>query len=237
MMRRWRAWAAAAVETLDDPATDDDTVVTSLRDVARINRLFGGARAATGRLDAFLAGLPGGTTLTLLDVGTGTGDLPRAAAMRAARRGVTLRLVGLERHRAAAREAARHGGVAAVVADGGRLPFRDRAVDLVLCAKLLHHLPGAAGERLLRELDRVARVGVVVADVRRSALAAAGLWLASFPLGFHAATRHDGVISVFRGFTAPELAAACARAGVRAEVRAHPGWDLTAAWRPNGSTA
>ena len=170
-------------------------------------------------------------------MGTGSADIPRAAARRAARRSITLRCFGLERHPAAAREAARAGGVAALIADGGALPFRAQSVDLVLCAKLLHHLPGAAGLQLLRELDRVARLAVVVADIRRSALAAAGLWLASFPMRFHPATRRDGVISVFRGFSGDELRGICAAAGVHAAVKRHLGWSLTAAWRPQEARA
>jgi hypothetical protein len=232
-----RQWAADASELLDDPLADAGDVVASLRDIARINRVFGGAAAAAARLDEFLVGMPSGATITLLDVGTGAADIPRAAAARAARRGITLRCVGLERHRAAAREAARGGGVAAVIADGGSLPFGARSVDLVLCAKLLHHLPGEPGRQLLRELDRVARLAVVVADIRRSVVAAAGLWLASFPMRFHPATRRDGVISVFRGFSSGELRGICAAAGVRAAVRRHPGWSLTAAWRPQGAPA
>lgn len=232
MMGALRTWAARAVETLDDPRTDDAVVVASLRDIARINRMFGGARAAVGRLDEFLERAPRGATLTLLDVGTGTGDLPRAAARRARARGITLRLVGLERHPAAARAARAGGDLAAIIADGGRLPLRSRSVDLVLCAKLLHHLPGAPGTRLLAEMDRVARLGVVVADIHRSAFAAAGIWLASFPLGFHPNTRHDSVISVFRGFRPAELRSACAAARVAATVKSHPGFCLTAAWRP-----
>ena len=106
----------------------------------------------------------------------------------------------------------------------------------MLCAKLLHHLPGAAGTTLLRELDRVARRGVVVADIRRSPVAAAGIWLASFPMRFHPATRRDSVISVFRGFSDEELLCACRAAGIdRATIRRHPGWCLTAAWRPAGA--
>ena len=88
-----RSWAARAVETLDDPRTEDAVIVTSLRDIARINRVFGGARAAVGRLDEFLARCSRGATLTLLDVGTGTGDIPRAAARRAQARGITLKLI------------------------------------------------------------------------------------------------------------------------------------------------
>ena len=230
-----RAWAARSTELLDDPAADERDVVASLRDIARINRAFGGAAAAAQRLDEFLRPIAPGSTISLLDVGTGAGDIPRAAAARAARRGISLQLIGLERIKAAAREAARDGGVAALVADGGQLPFRSASVDLVLCSKVLHHLPGEPGQQLLREMNRVARLGVVVADIRRSVIAAAGIWLASFPMRFHPATRRDGVISVFRGFSPLELLAICRSAGVSAAVRRHPGWCLTAAWRPGAS--
>lgn len=232
-----RRWAARTAEVLDDPRTDAGVVVATLRDIARINRFFGGASAAARRLGEFLDGGASGRSVTLLDVGTGAADIPRAAARLAARRGITLRLVGVERVLAAAREAARLGGVAAVVADGGSLPFRTGSVDLVLCAKLLHHLPGEAGRRLLLELDRVARRAVVVADIRRSVFAAAGIWLVSFPMRFHPATRRDGVISVFRGFSRAELRGICAAAGFDAAVKRHPGWCLTAAWRPRGAAA
>ena len=237
MTRALRTWAARAVETLDDPHADDAVVLASLRDIARINHLFGGAAAAARRVDEFLAGAPAGAALTLLDVGTGGGDIPRRVARVARRRGIELRLIGLERHRAAAREAARAGGLSAILADGARLPLRGRSVDLVLCSKVLHHAPGEAGRRLIAELDRVARIAVVVADIRRSAVAAAGIWVAGHLLGFHPATRRDGVISVFRGFTRAELLGVCASAGVRASVRSHPGWCLTAAWRPAAATA
>jgi hypothetical protein len=54
---------------------------------------------------------------------------------------------------------------------------------------------------------------------------------------FHPATRRDGVISVFRGFSGDELRGICADAGVCAAVKRHPGWCLTAAWRPQEARA
>jgi hypothetical protein len=230
-----RDWAQRSRELLDDPGADAAVVAASLRDIAVINRLFGGARAAVNRVDEFFAAVKPGSTVTLLDVGTGSGDIPRAAALRARRRGITLRMVGLERIVPAAREAAQTGDTAVLVADGGELPFASRSIDLVLCAKVLHHLPGESGCRLLREMDRVARKGVVVADIRRSAVAAAGLWLASFPLRLHPVTRRDGVISVFRGFSGAELRDRCTDAGISARIKRHPGWCLTAAWQPGGT--
>ena len=236
-MRAARAWARSRAELLDDPGADDGAVLASLGDVARINRLFGGRRAAVERLDGFFREEPHGAALSLLDVGTGLGDIPAAAAQRAQERGLTLRLVALERHPAAAREVRRRGGVAVFVAEGGRLPLADGAADYVLCSQVLHHFDGAVATRLVAELDRVARKAVVIADLRRSALAAVAIFLASFPLRFHPATRRDGVASVLRGYTDGELAAVCRSAGVVAGVRRHAGFRLTAAWRPRGATA
>ncbi len=229
-----RRWARGSVELLDDPAADAAAVLASLADVSRINRVLGGRRAAVVRLDGLLRAERDGATLTLLDVGTGLGDIPLAAARRAARRGIALRLVGLEHHAAAARAAGAR-GLLALVADGVRLPFADRSVDYVLCSQLLHHFAGEAAVRLVRELDRVACRGVVIADLRRSALAAAGFYLASFALRVEPVTRRDGVISVFRGFRTAELANICRAAGVEPVMRRHPGYRLTAAWRPAGS--
>jgi hypothetical protein len=78
----------------------------------------------------------------------------------------------------------------------------------------------------------VSRGWVVVSDLRRSWLAACGFWLVSWPLGFHRVTRHDGFVSVMRGFTADELGRRVYDAtGRRAEVRRHLGYRVTAAWR------
>ena len=167
------AWARRRGEVLDDPGADGATVVASLVDVARSNRLFGGTRAALAALERFLETGAAPATLTLLDVGTGLGDIPAAAAARAAARGLSLRCVGVDRHPAAAR-AAHRSGLATVVAEATRLPFRDGAVDLAMASQLLHHFEGRAAERLLREFDRVAGRGAVIADLRRSVVAAGG---------------------------------------------------------------
>lgn len=226
-------WARRRGELLDDPAADSATVVASLADVARSNRFLGGRRAALAALGGFLRAGAAPAALTLLDVGTGLGDIPLAAAAAARTSGIALRLLGVERHPAAAR-AARVRGLVAVVASGAALPFRTGAVDLALCSQLLHHCSATEGDRLVRELDRVARRGVVIADLRRSLVAAAGFYVAAVALRFHAVTRRDGVISVLRGFTAAELTNLCREAGVEARVRRHLGFRLTAAWRPRG---
>jgi hypothetical protein len=64
-------------------------------------------------------------------------------------------------------------------------------------------------------------------------LAAAGLWLVSFPLRFHAVSRHDGVVSVMRGFTAGELADTVKQAvSKKPIVHRRLGFRVTTSWAP-----
>jgi len=222
-------------ELLDDPAVAPAVAERSLRDVARSNVLFGGRRAVLRAVGDILPAL--GARGTLLDVGTGLGDIPAAARRLAARRGIALTTVGVDlRASLAAASRARIGE--AVCADALALPFDDGAVDVVTCSQVLHHFAEDEAVRVLRELTRVARVGVVIGDLRRSWLAAALFWLASWPLGFHRVTRHDGVLSVLRGFTRDELRALAERAGASAPaVRRSLGWRLAATWGPPGAGA
>lgn len=218
------------IEILDDPNVDPAVRERSLNDVARSNKWLGGLRAATLELDAALDGLPAGATL--LDVGTGLADIPyRVARERAGREApvTTFAVDEAPSLLAAARARVRH----VVCANALALPFRDRSIDVVCCSQLLHHFTGDDAKRVLREMNRVARRAVVVSDLRRSWIAMAGFWLVSFPLGFHSVTRHDGVVSVSRGFTVEELAElVMAATGVAPRVRRRLGFRLTARWTP-----
>lgn len=221
-------------EHLDDPTLDPAVATRSLRDIALANALFGGRRAVLGELTGHFvqAAREGIRSLTLLDVGTGLGDIPRAARDAAATHGVTLRTIGLEVNAALA-QAARDGAGLALAGDARRLPFATASVDLITCSQVLHHLDDEDAHALLGELTRVACRGVIVSDLRRSWLAAGLLWCVSFPLRFHPVSRHDGVLSIFRGYTAPELRQAVHGAtGRRPEVRHRLGWRITAHWSP-----
>jgi SAM-dependent methyltransferase len=218
------------VEILDSPDVDPQVVTRSLADVARANALFGGISSAMEEIKSALRELSG--RATLLDVGTGLGDIPCRARSFAAEKGIDLTTVGLDSALELAR-ASRRAVSISVCGDALHLPFADRSVDIVMCSQVLHHFVASDAARLLREMDRVARVRVVVSDLRRSWIAAAGLWLVSFPLGFHAVSRHDGVVSVLRGFTREELSDTVKDAIARKPVvHQRRGFRITASWTP-----
>ena len=216
-------------EMLDDPGSDPALALRSLHDIAKANLLFGGRRAVVRELRRRMARQTGPVRL-LLDIGTGLGDIPAASRRAAASARVDLRTIGLELAPALAR-AARPACNFTVVGDALHLPFADASIDIVTCSQVLHHFDDAEAETLLRECTRVASEAVVIADLRRSWLAIGGLWLASFALRFHPVSRHDGIVSILRGYTAPELRSLVARViGVRPEVRYGLGWRVTAVW-------
>ncbi|MBV6522391.1 MAG: hypothetical protein MNPFHGCM_02539 [Gemmatimonadaceae bacterium] len=216
------------IEYLDSPDVDPALRQRSHRDIRLSNTLFGGLRAFLLEFERIVPDLP--QRATLLDIGTGAGDMPAQSVQLARRHGIELTAIGLDAVPALVVSTTRRIPLG-VCAHALALPFAARSIDVVCCSQLLHHFDDANALIALGELHRVARRYVIVSDLRRNWLAVAGLWGASFPLGFHPVSRHDGVVSILRGFTIEELRALVRRAvGVDADVRARLGFRITATW-------
>jgi 2-polyprenyl-3-methyl-5-hydroxy-6-metoxy-1,4-benzoquinol methylase len=201
-----------------------------MKDVERANVLFGGRRAALAELSNAFRTVGG--TATMLDVGTGRGDIPASAVALARDMGITLHTIGMDMSQPLM-EGVRNGNEQVVRGDALALPFRDKSVDIVLASQILHHFTEDSATALIAEMNRVARSSVVISDLKRSLIAVAGLWLVSFPLRFHPVSRHDGVVSVMRGFVPAELADLVQRAtGLRPAVERRLGFRVTTSWTP-----
>lgn len=221
-------------ELLDDPCANPAAVAESLRNIARANRWFGGAAAVRFGLRKTLGKVPPGSTLSLLDLGTGLGDLPGAAVNWGAARGIRLVPLGIELNRIAA-GLARRGGVPTAVACAGAPPVGDKSVDLVLVSQVAHHLTEASVVHLLRTCDRLARRAVIVADLRRDPVARPAFWCGARILGFDGVTVADGLTSIRRGFSRRELLGLMALAGIEGRVDQRPGFRLVATWLPGAA--
>jgi SAM-dependent methyltransferase len=218
------------MEILDDPAVDPAVRRRSLDDVRRSNLLLGGLRAARRAFIGLAPSLP--NDALLLDIGTGVGDIPAALGDQAKTRDKRLVTIGVDEAFSLVQSArARLDHV--VCASALALPFRDGSVDVSTCSQVLHHFDDSSAECVLREMDRVTRRAALVIDLRRSRIAALGFWIVSFPLRFSPVTRHDGVLSVFRGFTAADLRRLIQSATGRPALVSHwLGFRLTASWQP-----
>ncbi len=202
---------------LDRPAPFAD-LSQSLGDVARLNALFGGRSITLTHVKRLLAGVPRDRELTVLDVGTGGADIPKALARWARRAGRRLRIFALDRDPAmlavARRTAARCPEIILLQGDALALPVRARAVDVVMSTLTLHHLEPDGAVRFLAEMEAATRVGFIVNDLVRSRTAYAVVWLATRLLTRNHMSRHDGPLSVRRAYTPGEVQALCEKAGL-----------------------
>jgi ubiquinone/menaquinone biosynthesis C-methylase UbiE len=203
-----------AHEYLDQPTLDPDELHRNLREMAMLNRLPGGVGASRRAIGWLLEGV---LRAVVLDVGTGSGDLP--AALAQGRMGHGLRLIACDvRPEVLAHAAQRLNGTAEVEllqADARHLPLADESVDVAHSSLLIHHLDPPDAVLALSEMRRVARRGVVVNDLRRGRLAFAVSAATVLGLARARYTRHDGVLSARRAYTLAELDELAASAGLR----------------------
>jgi ubiquinone/menaquinone biosynthesis C-methylase UbiE len=225
---------ADAPEHLDGPLGDHAVLAGNLRDLRRVNRFLGGTALSRRAIDALLAASGSAATSTpdpapirLLDVGTGAADIPIAllAAWQATGRSLAVTAVDSRPEViAAARADAEANGISGLdlaVADGLALPYPDQSFDVAHASLVLHHLEPDAAVALLRELSRVARLGVVINDLSRGWLSWLGAWLLAHLATGNAFTRHDAPLSVRRAYTPAEASAMFEQAGLRPIYETH----------------
>jgi SAM-dependent methyltransferase len=192
-------------ELMDEPGLPTGEVEEAYRTLRRVNRQLGNRRTILRELARFLREDEiGAGPVTLLDVGSGSGDLAEALRADLAGRSIPSLVVALDRDPIATAEA-RRVGLASVRGDALRLPMDDASIDLVTAVKFAHHFSGDALGRLLGEMARVARRRVVILDIRRHWLAYCGFVAWSRVFTSSRLVRHDGPLSVLRGFTPGEL--------------------------------
>lgn len=231
-----------AHELLDGPLDEPATLDGHLRDLRRINRWLGGVALSAAAIEAIAAHR---AELTMLDVGTGGADIPIALAKRATTRRRRIHAVGVDKRPEilAATVRARPNDVASDwielhVGDGRHLAYGDRSFDVAHASLVLHHLDPAAAVETLREMGRVARLGVIINDLDRRRAGWIGAWLLGHVLTGNRYTRHDAPLSVRRAYRPQETAAMLFAAGLRPVrvVRGTFGLRYAIAAVPSGDT-
>lgn len=202
----------------------------SLSDIRKVNRYLGDTRAVLGYLDNMADGTPAGMAgraIRILDVATGSGDIPVSIVEWARKRGLNVRVTAVDVNplvvEAARKNVATYPEITLAAADGLTLPFADASFDLVICAKTLHHFTDEGAGAMVRELKRVSGRGYLVIDIRRSWVAFVLIYVLTRLLTRNRLTRSDGPLSVLRSFTDDELAGIAKVAGLDGfKVVRHP---------------
>jgi ubiquinone/menaquinone biosynthesis C-methylase UbiE len=212
-----------ALEHLDTPADHTAELRANLRDIRRLNAWFGGTRLAVNLVEQSLEGRRGAR---VLDVATGSADIPLALSRWGASHGINLDIVGADISPEVISEARRclvGSDIRLARADARSLPWSDESFDIVCCCLALHHFSPLEAVQVLREMWRVTSGVIAVTDLTRSYPAYIATWLATHTVAPNALTRHDGPLSVLRAYTPEEMRDLASAAGIaHASVRLHP---------------
>ncbi|WP_189051101.1 methyltransferase domain-containing protein [Aliidongia dinghuensis] len=188
-----------------------------LVDLARVNRLTLAYRPTLAWLDRLVRRHPPAGPLSIVDVGSGYGDMLRQIDRWAERRGVAVTLTGVDLNpwsRAAAAKATAAGRpIRWITTD--LFDYRpDKPIDLVVSSLFTHHLNDDQVVRFLNWMEATARLGWFVNDLHRHPLPYHVFRHWSRLAGWHRFVRHDGPVSITRAFVRADWQRLLARADV-----------------------
>lgn len=211
-------YPAEADEQMDAADLDPAVYAAVLADLARVNRWTLTARPTLAFLRRALGRR---TSFSLLDVGFGDGDLLRAIACWAGRRGVTARLVGVDLNPRSAGIAASRTEPAYAIdyRTGDYLDHLDDGFDFIVSSQVAHHMDRGQLRIFLRAMETKARRGWQVSDLHRHRFSYHGFPLLARIMGWHRIVREDGQLSIARSFRPAEWRPILAEAGIGTEAR------------------
>ncbi|ETX08044.1 methyltransferase domain-containing protein [Candidatus Entotheonella palauensis] len=196
-----------ASEYMDHATINGEEVVTTLNEIEYVNRILGGINATRDALNRLL---PTGDqpSLSLLDLGTGSADIPIAIVRWARQREIAIDITAVDFNptvcEVARQRTAAYREITVREADVFALSDTD-TFDVVHCAMFLHHFPQPQAATLLRIMYNLCRYGIIVNDLHRHPLAYYSISGLSRLLSLSPMFRHDGPISVLRGFQRSDL--------------------------------
>lgn len=203
---------AIAEELMDADDLDATTYAAVVHDLAKVNTLTMARRPTI----AFLERLPH-APLRILDVGFGDGDMLRAIASWAARRGQDVDLVGVDlnpRSAPAAAEATRP-EMRIEYRTGDYAALAGQRWDVVISSLVAHHMTHAQLVAFVRFMEHESARGWFVNDLHRHGFAYLGFPLLATTMRWHPIVRHDGQLSIARSYRPREWGPMLQEAGVR----------------------
>ncbi len=204
-----RVRAHTAVEIMDSPQCDPAKLTRTYQDFRVVNALVSGWWGMYRR--SIRPALSTTREMTLLDVGSGGGDVSRALARWAVRDGLRLMVTGIDpdaRAHVFATSQPKIAGLSFRRALSSDLVANKETFDFVISNHVLHHLSVDELKGLLIDSKSLARRRVLHADLERSNYAYLGFGAATWPFFRQSYIRPDGLTSIRRSYTAAELRAA-----------------------------
>jgi 2-polyprenyl-3-methyl-5-hydroxy-6-metoxy-1,4-benzoquinol methylase len=198
-------------EIMDDFDLEGDALKVALDKIAQINQLLGGNQLTLKGVEKLLKKVPNSTPITIVDVGCGNGDMLRKLSDFGLRHKLNLELIGIDANNYTVNYAIdlseKYPNIKYRCEDIFSKSFEELKCDIMLCTLTLHHFKKNDIIKLLTVFSKNSKIGFVVNDLHRNALAYYLFQVVCFVFRMNKMSREDGLTSILRGFKKEELIA------------------------------
>ena len=203
-------------ELMDDPALDERRHLQALRGLRRINWFGNSAGLIWPSLRELSRKL--GRPIRVLDIATGSGDIPLALAHRAKKQGLSLEMAGCDLSRRAVEQAQRNAASADLPVEFFEHDVLHRPLpngyDAIICSLFLHHLERDDAVELLRKMGEACGSLALVSDLVRTPSTYLMTYAASWLLTRSDVVHVDGPLSVRAAFNVAEARELASEGGI-----------------------
>lgn len=200
-----RQFDPATPELMDRPQARTAELERDLHNLRQLNKWLGGYEIVR---DSLRRWIQPHDEFRVLDLATGSGDIPRLVADFGRRNGCKLKIDAIDMQAATLEIAQSLSTNYPEISfhEGNALEWgEDDAYDIVLCSLALHHFSEESAIQLLRRCKSLSRRYVLVADLRRGFLASVGVYLLTAIVFREPMTKYDGRASAARAFSFSEM--------------------------------
>jgi 2-polyprenyl-3-methyl-5-hydroxy-6-metoxy-1,4-benzoquinol methylase len=200
-----RSFDPAVLEMMDRPQPVSAELERDLERIRQLNRWFGSYGLVLGFIRRWIRP---GDKLRIVDMATGSGDIPRLIVDYARQVNAKVEIDALDWQPATLEIAAK------LSVNYPEISYREanilewnsvEAYDIVLCSLALHHFSNQDAVRILHRCLEVSNRFVLVSDLRRSFLLIAGIYILTALIFREPMTRYDARLSVLRAFSFSEM--------------------------------
>jgi len=198
---------------MDRPQPVTRELERDLANIRSLNRWFGSYRQVRHFLERWLKP---SDKVRILDVSTGSGDIPRLIVDFARNGNISIQIDAIDQQASTIEIARRLSNDYPEIEFFCRNLFEwkpSEPYDIVLCSLTLHHFGEDDAVRVLQKCREFAGEHVLVADLRRSLWLTFGVYLVTATVYHEAMTKTDARLSAARAFSFAELRELARRAG------------------------
>jgi len=198
-----------APELMDDFKMEGEILRDALDKIASINQLLGGNKVTLNGIKMLIQSKPKDESVRITDIGCGNGDMLRALADYAKEQKLKFILTGIDANNFTIKHAENlsenYNNISYECRDVFDNSVEEEPCDIFICTLTLHHFKDEEIIRILEKFKQSAKIGIVINDLHRSALAYYLFKALCFVFGLNDMSREDGLVSILRGFKKADL--------------------------------